>query len=212
MNKDNVKNNAKVFFLSCVIIIIGFIVAIISNQIIGEWAFIPLAIVYWTTIFIVVSPKRDTLSKIISHNPIKLRYIAIAFIPVSFCIVSFVWGIQYIDGTILIILWIVFAIINSFAEELYWRGYFLDIFKGNPVFKIFLSTILFSLSHMMWGVFSITIRSHIMIMPLLIMGLTWGYVYHKTRNLKWCIIAHFFVDIMTLSVWVFLNIYIPPVI
>jgi len=104
-------------------------------------------------------------------------------------------------------------VINSITEELFWRGYLLDKLDWKPVIKILFSTILFLLSHIfMWGVFSITIRSYIMIMPLLLMGIIWGYVYYKTKSLKWCIVAHFFVDIMNLSVWVFLNIYIPPVI
>jgi len=123
-----------------------------------------------------------------------------------------VWGIQYINNIFLIVLWILFAIVNPIAEEMFWRSYLLDNLSWKPAIKIIFSSLLFLLSHMMWGVFSVTIRSYIMIMPLLIMGIAWGYVYHKTKSLKWCIIAHFFVDIMNLSVWVFLNIYIPPVI
>ncbi len=206
------KSNTKIILLPIIIIAIGFVVAVIANHIIGEWAFIPLSIVYWSLIFIVVKPTKNKLTEIFKYSHINLKYILIAFIPVLLCIVSFVWGIQYINNVFLIVLWILFAIVNPIAEEMFWRAYLLDNLIWKPKIKIIFSSLLFLLSHMMWGVFSVTIRSYIMIMPLLIMGIAWGYVYHKTKSLKWCIIAHFFVDIMNLSVWVFLNIYIPPVI
>jgi len=207
------KSNLKIALLPIIIIAIGSSIAIIANRIIQEWAFVPLSVIYWIAIFIITKPTRRKLAEILFNPAKSLKYIFIAFIPVLFCIISFVWGIQYINGVLLIVLWVLFAIINPIAEELFWRAYLFDNLDWKPTLKILFSSILFLLSHfLMWGVFSVTIRSYIMIMPLLIMGLTWGYVYYKTGNLKWCIVAHFFVDIMNLSVWVFLNIYIPPVI
>lgn len=207
------KNNIRIALIPVVVIVIGFAVSVIANYFIQEWAFIPLAIVYWALIAIITKPTQAKLEEIFKSSTPYIKYPLIAFIPVVFCIISFVWGIQYINGALLIALWILFAVINSVAEELFWRGYLFDNLSWKPAIKIIFTSVLFLLSHtLMWGVFSITIRSYIMILPLLIMGVTWGYVYHKTKNLKWCIIAHFFVDIMNLSVWVFLNIYIPPVI
>jgi membrane protease YdiL (CAAX protease family) len=75
------------------------------------------------------------------------------------------------------------------------------------------STGLFMLSHpLTWGVFSVTIRSAIMVLPLFIMGVIWSVVYIKTKTLRHGIIAHALVDTLNLSVWVFLNIYVPPVV
>ena len=209
---DMTKTNAKIVLSSLLIITIAFIMAAVATSIIGAWAFIPLSIVYWACIFSVVRPSKDKLVNIFTTPTENSKFALLAFVPVLFCIVSFVWGIRYINGLLLITLWVLFAVFNSVAEELFWRGYLLDNLSWNPALKILLSTLLFSLSHMAWGVFSITIRSPVMIMTLLIMGITWGYVYHKTKVLKWCIIAHFIVNIMILTVWVFLNIYIPPVI
>ncbi|MCL2058986.1 MAG: CPBP family intramembrane metalloprotease [Oscillospiraceae bacterium] len=206
------KNNKKTILLPFIIIAIGFMVAVVASNIVGAWAFIPLALVYWITIFIVVKPTIKMLTDKFIYPPKHFRYVLLALVPVLFCIISFAWGFQYISGVSLILLWVLFAIINPIAEELFWRGYLFDNLEWAPINKILFTTILFTLSHLMWGVFSITIRSYIMIMPLLIMGITWGYAYHKTKSLKWCIIAHFFVDIMNLSVWVFLNIYVPPII
>ncbi len=209
MKKSNIKPIASPF----IIIAMGFVVAITASGFIQEWAFIPLAVVYWGAILVITKPNKIKLTEIFM-SPVKdIKYAFLAFVPVLFCVISFVWGIKYINNIVLIILWILFAIVNSVAEELFWRGYLFDELDWKPIIKILFSTVLFLLSHiLMWGVFSVTIRSYIMIMPLLLMGVIWGYVYYKTKNLKWCIIAHFFVDIMNLSVWVFLNIYIPPVI
>jgi len=205
-------SNTKVLVISFVIIAIAFTVAVIANFVIGAWAFIPLAIAYWASIFIVVKPTKEKLISVFTAPTENRKYVFIAFVPVLFCIVSFVWGIQYISGVFLIISWVLFAFFNSVAEELFWRGYLFDNLSWKPLFKILVSTALFTLSHLSWGVFSVTIRHPLMIGPLLIMGVTWGYVYHKTNSLKWLIIAHFIVNILILTVWVFLNIYIPPVV
>lgn len=207
-----VKANIKIILSTITLITIGFIVAIVAKQFIQEWAFIPLALVYWTSIFIIVKPTKKKWTALIILQRTSLKYAILSLVPVLFGIVSFSCGVQYIQGFSLIILWIVFALINPIAEELFWRSYLIDNLTWKPVVKILFSTVLFLLSHMMWGVFSVTIRSYIMILPLIIMGLLWGYIYHKTKSLKWCIIAHCLVDILNLSVWVFLNIYIPPVI
>ena len=206
------RNNIKIILPPFIIITIGLIVAVTANHIMGAWAFIPLALVYWSSIIIVVKPTTEMIAEKLVYPPKHFRYVLLAFIPVSFCIISFAWGVQYISRISLIVLWVIFAVINPITEELYWRGYLLDNLNWKPAIKILFSTILFTLSHLMWGVFSITIRSYIMLAPLLVMGITWGYVYYKTKSLKWCIIAHFFVDLLNLSVWVFLNIYIPPII
>ena len=205
-------SNIKVLIISFVIIAISYAVAVIANIIIGAWAFVPLSIVYWTSIFIAVKPTRKKFIRIFSTPTENRKYAILAFVPVLFCIISFVWGIQYISGAMLIALWIIFAFVNSTAEELFWRGYLFDNLSWAPLVKILLSTALFMLSHLAWGVFSVTIRHPLMIAPLLIMGIVWGYVYHKTNSLKWCIPAHFLVNILILTVWVFLNIYVPPIV
>ena len=206
----NNNNNKRVLAASCVIIATAFAVAVVANYMIGAWAFVPLAIVYWASIFIVVKPSKKKLISIFTAPTENYKYALIAFVPALFCIISFVWGTQYIRGVVLIALWILFAVFNSVAEELFWRGYLFDNLSWKPLYKILISTALFILSHLSWGVFSITIRHPLMIVPLLIMSITWGYVYHKTNSLKWPVVAHFFVNILTLTVWVFLNIYVPP--
>ena len=208
------KQMTKVVSSPLLVIFIGFIVSFISNKIIGEWAFIPLAIVYWGLVFYIIKLDKDKIKEVFQTSKQFGKYSFLAYILCLLCIVAFVWGLQYITlSPLLIILSILFIVINPIAEELFWRKYLLDNLNWNNWKKVIYSTFLFMLSHpLMWGVFSVTIRSSIMIMPLFMMGIIWSIVYVKTKTLRHCIIAHTLVDILNLSILVFLNIYVPPVI
>ncbi|GFZ33197.1 hypothetical protein CSC2_37230 [Clostridium zeae] len=177
------KTNIKTALIPLIIILAGSLTAIIASKYINAWAFIPLAIVYWTSIIVVVKPTKNILTSYLKKPVDNLKVSIFSLIPVFLCGFSFIWGIKYIETPSLIIMWIIFAVINSFTEEIFWRGYLIDNLTWKPSVKVIYTTILFSLSHpLMWGVFSITIRSYIMVLPLLTMGLIWGYVYHKTKS------------------------------
>lgn len=208
------KQTIKVIFSPLLIIFIGFLVSFIFNKFIGSWVFIPLAIVYWGLVFYTVKLNKDKIKESFQASKKSEKYGFLAYLPCLFCIVAFVWGLQYITlSPILIILSVLFIAINPVAEELFWRQYLLDNLPWKNWQKILYSTFLFMLSHpLMWGIFSVTIRSTIMIMPLFIMGIVWSIVYLKTKTLRHCIIAHTLVDTLNLSIWVFLNIYVPPVV
>lgn len=208
------KNQIKIAIVPIFIILIGFLVAVLFNHYIGAWAFIPLAITYWSLIAIVIKIDKASIKRAFAKALSNKNLIFLAYIPCLLCIVAFVWGIQRISfNPYLIILSLIFVIVNPVMEELYWRQFLLSKLKWKNWIKIIYSTVFFSLSHpLMWGVFSITIRNELMVMPLLIMGLLWGLVYTKTGSIRHCIIAHALVDILNLSVWVFLNIYIPPIV
>ncbi|WP_396021241.1 type II CAAX prenyl endopeptidase Rce1 family protein [Bacillus sp. S/N-304-OC-R1] len=69
----------------------------------------------------------------------------------------------------------------------------------------------FVLSHpFMWGVFSIANRSYQMYISLFVMGVIWSLIRYRTKSLRWCVYSHMLVDFGNLSVFVFLNLYIPP--
>ena len=107
-------------------------------------------------------------------------------------------------------LWILFSLINTFFEEIYWRGFLLEnTFKSKILSSIY-STALFVISHLfIWGIFSFGNRNIFTIISLIIMGVVWCIVKNKTKSLRWNIVSHIMVDIFNLSVFVFLNLYIP---
>ena len=196
------------------IILFGFLVALTANTFIGAWAFIPLALVYWLSIICVVKPDRTNLSKLLKKPQGSLVWQFLPYFPALFTLVAFVWGLRVITITpLLTVLSIIFILVNPVMEELFWRGWLLTHLPWGQAANITYSTLMFTISHyLMWGVFSLTIRSSMMLMPLIIMGVIWSIAFLKSASLCHCIIAHALVDTFNLSIWVFLNLYIPPVV
>ena len=200
-------------FSPIAVIVMGFAIAFTFYPIIDEWAFIPLAFAYWTVIFLVsykalgkadfaqlfVKPERKPLWVVLS--------LVVGFIPLPI----FLMNLWLFDSPFIIALWFVFAIINPFCEQVYWRGFMLSSLPFPPKVSVLYSTLFFVLSHpLMWGVFSVGNRSWMAWFSIAVMGIVWGVVYLKTKSLWWCVISHFMVNIFNLSVFVMLNIYIPP--
>lgn len=196
------------------IILVGFIVAKIANSLINSWAFIPLALVYWLSIVFVVRPNKASFSEMMKKPQGNLIWRFLAYIPAMFTLIAFVWGLKVITiEPLLVVLSVIFILVNPVMEEMFWRGWLLHNLPWSQPINIAYSTILFTLSHYcMWGVFSVTIRSKMMLVPLLIMGVVWSISYLKSGSLRHPIIAHALVDTFNLSIWVFLNLYIPPVV
>lgn len=105
-----------------------------------------------------------------------------------------------------------FAILNPVFEEAYWRGLLLDAGRRWPFWVIVLySTVLFVAGHpLMWGVFSIGNRSPMLYATLFVMGFAWAYMRRATGSLRFPVLSHALVDVGNLSVFVFLNLYVPP--
>lgn len=207
-----IKNPAVIAPLA--IILLGFLVATIANTLIGAWAFIPLALVYWLSILYVVKPNKASFVEFFKKPQGKLIWQLLTYIPAIFTLVAFVMGLKVITiEPLLVLLSVVFILVNPVMEEMFWRGWLLHRLPWSQPVNIAYSTLLFTLSHYcMWGVFSVTIRSKMMLMPLLIMGALWSFSYLKSGSLRHPIIAHALVDTFNLSVWVFLNLFIPPMV
>lgn len=76
------------------------------------------------------------------------------------------------------------AIVPALAEELYFRGLLVGILfkmKLQPFHVVFISSILFSMMHFQFYYF----------LALLFMGAVLGYIYYRTKNLWYSILAHF---------------------
>lgn len=195
-----------------IVIIIGLLTALVFYQMIHEWAFIPLAIVYWGVTFAISwfhkgKDWRSILGRPTGGRLWPVLCVIVGFIPAPILLLN----LHLFKSPLVIFLWMTFAIINPFFEEIYWRGYLLDCLPFKKNFCAIYSTVFFVLSHpLMWGIFSIANRSFMMYLSLSIMGIVWSITYQKTKSLRWCIISHFLVDIFNLSVFVFLNLYIPP--
>ena len=206
--------NEKILFYPIIVIALGRIIAMSLTPVLGEWTFIPLAIVYWglTMIMVLKSQKKDGIKKMFlktnGNAGWKLLSVIVGLIPLSILLMN----LSLIKMDVVFVLWIVFALINPFFDEIFWRGFLLSELPMKKWCRVLYSSVFFVVSHpIMWGYFSIANRSWMTIVSLSIMGITWSVVYLKTKSLRWCVFSHFLVDIFNLSVYVFLNLYIPPV-
>lgn len=212
----NISKGKKRFLLfsPLIVILIGFLTATIFSRYILEWAWIPLAIIYWTIIGLCIFlGKGDKRVKDWLGKPQASKITIVGLLLGMFPLTIFFMNYMLFESVWLVIFWLAFALINPWFEELYWRGLLLDLASGvmSRWLAICYSTILFVLSHpLMWGVFSIANRSYHVFIYLAIMGIIWSLMYYKTKSLRWVILSHFIVDIGNLAVLVFLNIYIPP--
>jgi membrane protease YdiL (CAAX protease family) len=203
-----------IFAVSSPIFVIAFcgIFVLITSKVLSEWVFIPAAIIYWLLSF-------NISLRIAGKEAIKNYFnkpngsigwfvlsIIIGFMPLSILLLN----INLLHNPMIIILWILFSLINPFFEEIYWRGFLLEnTFKSKILSSVY-STTLFVISHLfIWGIFSFGNRNIFTILSLLIMGTVWCIVKNKTKSFRWNIVSHIMVDVFNLSVFVFLNLYIP---
>jgi len=193
------------------LILICSVSTVLLNKIMGKWIFVPAFILYWGLSFLItvrfagISSIKSWFQKPVGKTGWLILSIIVAFIPFPI----FLSHLNIITFP-LMLLSIIFAVINPFFEQLYWRGFLLDYtFKSKTVSSIY-SSILFILSHLLiWGVFSFGNRNFFLIGSLAIMSAVWCVVRIKTKSLWWCFISHILVNIFNLIVFVMLNIVIP---
>jgi len=211
-------NNVKFWLLFAspfIIILFGFLTATFFNHLIDGWAWIPLAIVYWSLLGFSIYFFKDNkkLGDWFQKSKKAPFWITITLLVGMFPLTILIMNYHLFNSVWLIIFWVLFAIINPWFEEFYWRGVLLSslLTKFPKWFVILYTTILFVISHpLMWGVFSYASKSYHLYIYLSIVGVLWAITYLKTKSLRYVILSHFIVDIGNLTVLTFLNIYLPP--
>lgn len=116
-------------------------------------------------------------------------------------------GNYKIVPTISFVYILVFAVINPFFEEAFWRGLLVNL-PINPQKRQLFSGFLFSFSHyFLWG--SYWLANPRVLIPTcvttFIMGWCWMWFYQKDKRLIYPILSHMVVDFFNLSVAIFLG-------
>lgn len=209
--------NRRFVLLSPIIIIVSIhLIVTLSNSYFPLYSWLITAILYWSLLGIMIGKfvSIDTIKDWFKKPQFKKKWLIIGILigvfPISGILIpNYTLVIEYPLIASLVLL---FALINPWFEQMYWRGLLLDAGRKLPKWVIVIySSILFSLSHFfLWGIFSIGNRSPQLLIVLFIMGLFWSIIRYKTNSLRWPLFSHFLVDIGNLSVFVFLNLYIPP--
>lgn len=210
------KNGHIMIWAPIIVVLISSSSSFIFSTFIQEWAWIPVAIFYWGSIFAFIyffttkEERSKWLSRVEGHFGWKIGTVLVGLFPLTILFTNLQLLSESLAATLF---WLLFALINPFFEEGFWRGLLLNKLPFQSKFaKVLYSTLFFILSHpLLWGVFSIANRSYMIFVSLLIMSLVWSYAYYRIGSLRWPIFSHFLVDVGNLSVFTFLNLYIPPV-
>jgi membrane protease YdiL (CAAX protease family) len=105
---------------------------------------------------------------------------------------------------------IFFVLINPCLEEGCWRGLLLDAASGwTKWLAILYSSVLFMLNHLWMAVLVTGARNPAASAYQFMFGVLMSLVYLKTQRLRWPVAAHFLVNLLTPTVAVFLNLYVP---
>jgi len=200
------------------VVIIGHFAARLFYSLFGDWAWLGSSLTYWGSmlLFIWFLSDRHSLRNWFAKSQGSKWWIlfALAMGLISFPLLFFP-NISVMKPVGLVILWFLFAVINSTCEEAYWRGFLLDETSHlSRACGVIYSTIFFTAIHpLMLGVFSKINRfdpAHpTALIPfwiiLVILSLAFSLLYLKTKSLRLPILSHFLSDLGNLSIFLFMN-------
>lgn len=151
---------------------------------------------------LIVSSKGTSLLPLPNIKLIALGIIIPALIPLGVFISNYK-AVPPIDFVYII----VFASINPFFEEAFWRGLFRNLPITPPKLQL-LSGFLFSFSHyFLWG--SYWLSNPKVLIPTcittFIMGWCWMWFYQKDGRLIYPVLSHIIVDMFNLSIAIFMG-------
>lgn len=177
---------------------------------IGKWAFIPMIAIGWMLwLFLILkfggtTSIKSWLQKSTGKTWRSFLAVFVGFIPLPL----FLGHSDTLSEWTVWLPWITLALINPWIEEFYWRGLLLDYTKNwSNWIAVLYSSLLFSLNHIAFGINSKLNSGFEILISTLIMGIVWGFVYQKTKSLRWIIFAHFLVDFFGLSASAFLDLF-----
>lgn len=200
------------------VVLIGHLAARFFTALLGQWAWTGTSVVYWGSLILIVAllgkKKRikTWFGRVQGSRWWILLAIVIGLIPFPLILMP---NIQVMNSIPLVAAWLLFAIINSVCEEVYWRGFLLDETRHLPrIFGVIYSTILFTSIHpLMLGVYSkiqaFDPQKPLALLPfgiiLLIISISYCLIYLKTKSLRLAIFSHFLSDLGNLSIFLFMN-------
>lgn len=187
---------------------LGHLTAQAAGIQIGAWAWLPLTLVFWTTMAVLIAggdrtAHRRWLSKPRGSRGWLVLAVLVGFIP----FIVFLQNWRLLDPIWIWLPWLLFALINPWLEEGYWRGLLTDASKDwKPWTSVLYTSAVYAASHpLMWGVNSFANRELIVLASTFVMGVCWAIIYRRTGSLRYAIFSHFLVDLFNLSVAIFLN-------
>lgn len=152
-------------------------------------------------------PKRITNLKIKvfftdEKSIFKIKYIWVIILLLSTIIAPvFMYTIPNLNKTplLIIVIGIPLAIMHSFFEELFWRGFYAKQFKTSMIYSIVIPTVFFMLWHISPQFAMKSNTPIIFVISTLPLGLTYAITAYITKSAKWSFVAHAISGILAFS-------------
>ncbi|MEO5566015.1 MAG: CPBP family glutamic-type intramembrane protease [Luteimonas sp.] len=188
-------------------------VQLIAGKLIGAWAWVPTMFCFWALIAWFTrgfSGYAVALARF-KQGPGGVAWPVIAVAAGLLSLHGFLQHWTLLSEPHLVLAWLVFALVNPWFEESYWRGLLMDATASwGKAWSLLYSTAWFAASHpLIWGIHSLPLRKPEAIGALLLVGLLWGLVYQRTGRLRWCVAGHMLANLLGLAALVLLNLYDP---
>lgn len=181
----------------------------------GEWSWLPLTVGYWTAAGLLIAwgGGREAVRRWL--QPARGSWIWL-ILPLLLAVGASVPmlgpAFRFYPEPRVWILTVFFVMINPGAEEGYWRGLLLDAARGSG-WKVWAaviySSLFFTINHAWMAVMTVGARNPVASAFQFVFGALCAIVYLKTRSLRWPLLAHFIVNLLTPTVAVLFNLYIP---
>lgn len=185
----------------------------IAGRWLGAWAWGPTMLVFWAAIAGLLRwhprPVRERFGP--GRGPVFWSWLAVVAGLLS--LPGFLRHVALLDDAVLIVAWLVFALVNPWFEESYWRGLLMDTTAAWGRWAAWLyPAACFALSHpLVWGVHSLPLRKPEALAALFFVGLVWGLAYQRSGSLRACTLGHMLANLLGLSPLVLLNLVDPTV-
>jgi membrane protease YdiL (CAAX protease family) len=204
-------NKERIVLLSPFLIIgVNLGTAYLFGQIIGKWAFIPMILFGWILwlFFIFRYGGQVSINNWLKKPSGKFWWGILALFIGLIPLPLFIFHSETLSNWTIWLPWIILALVNPWIEEFYWRGLLLDnAKKWSNWTAVLYSSILFAVNHAAFGINSDINSGYDVVISTLIMGIVWGFVYLKTKSLRWAILSHFMVDFFNLSAAAFMDLW-----
>jgi membrane protease YdiL (CAAX protease family) len=192
------------------IVLLGTILARVSDPLLGKWAWALTVPVYWLAMSIIiylVSGKQKWLSWYKKPRGSKIWLVIGLLIGLSAFPLLLIPNASLLRTPLLTILWFSFGLINGTIEESYWRGFLFTEIRGWPRWlTVTYSSVLFVAIHfLMLGTFSAALFNIPFLVILIIITVTFALMFIFTGSLRWPTISHILTDWGNMNLFVFMN-------
>jgi membrane protease YdiL (CAAX protease family) len=99
----------------------------------------------------------------------------------------------------------VYALLNGTFEEVFWRGLFLEQFRGDPWRGIVYPSVMFGAWQLVpWALFDSWLRPPAVVLLALsiAVGLLFGWVAQRTGSIRWTVMAHVLMNLSGIGAFV----------